>query len=91
MLKCAFSSFLKGLMKSIVVYLQAIGNQEFHNGPATLIKFMKQADFSIVCSNMNVSQEPIWPDPPIYTPSTIINKGGKKIGVIGYTTPDIIW
>lgn len=69
----------------------AIGNHEFDNGPENLVEFMKQADFPIVCTNMNVSQEPVWPDPPIYTSSTILERGGKKIGVIGYTTPDISW
>ena len=40
---------------------------------------------------MNVSAEPVWPNPPIYVPSTVLERHGKKIGIIGYTTPDITW
>lgn len=52
---------------------------------------MQQAAFPIVCTNMDVSAEPVWPKPPIYVPSTVLKRAGKKIGIIGYTTPDITW
>jgi len=52
---------------------------------------MKQTAFPVVCTNMDVSKEPVWPNPPIYVPSTILDVNGAKIGIIGYTTPDITW
>ena len=52
---------------------------------------MQQTAFPIVCTNMDVSAEPVWPNPPIYVPSTVLERHGKKIGIIGYTTPDITW
>ena len=70
---------------------QAIGNHEFDNGPSNLVRFLNQANFSAVCSNMDVSGETNWPNPPIYVPSMILERGGKKIGIIGYTTPDTAW
>jgi len=46
---------------------------------------MKQTAFPVVCTNMDVSKEPVWPNPPI------LDVNGAKIGIIGYTTPDITW
>eukprot|EP00111_Clytia_hemisphaerica_P018109 TCONS_00053585-protein len=69
----------------------ALGNHEFDNGPSNLVTFLQQANFSAVCSNMDVAKETKWPDPPIYVPSKILERGGKKIGIIGYTTPDTAW
>ncbi|XP_066922583.1 snake venom 5'-nucleotidase-like isoform X2 [Clytia hemisphaerica] len=69
----------------------ALGNHEFDNGPSNLVTFLQQANFSAVCSNMDVAKETKWPDPPIYVPSKFLERGGKKIGIIGYTTPDTAW
>ena len=90
--KCCLFSYPKfELNHWFFNFSQAIGNHEFDNGPAGLVDFVKQAAFSMVCSNMNVSAEPVWPNPPIYVPSIVLERAGKKIGIIGYTTPDNTW
>ena len=72
-------------------FIQTLGNHEFDNGIKGLIPFIQQARFKIVSSNMDVSAEPLWPNPPLFTKSTILQRNNIKIGVIGYITPDTAW
>ncbi|XP_067049107.1 5'-nucleotidase-like isoform X2 [Acropora muricata] len=67
------------------------GNHEFDDGVENLVSFLRSVNFTIVASNLNVSQEPKWPlSPPLFVKSKVFEVGGEKIGIVGYvlkTTP----
>ena len=67
-----------------------VGNHEFDDGPEVLRGFIEQVDFPVLMSNADVSGEALLAD--VLMPSTVIERGGEKIGLIGLTpedTPDL--
>ncbi len=67
-----------------------VGNHEFDDGPEVLRGFMDSVDFPVLMSNADVSGEPALAD--VLQKSTVIERGGEKIGLIGLTpedTPDL--
>ncbi|XP_023313034.1 apyrase-like [Anoplophora glabripennis] len=58
-----------------------LGNHEFDDNIEGLNSFMKTLKSPIVVSNMNDSLEPTIQG--LYNKSTVIERGGKKIGIIG--------
>jgi 5'-nucleotidase len=63
-----------------------VGNHEFDDGPEVLAGFMDAVDFPVLMSNADVSAEPALAGKLM--PSTIIERGGEKIGMIGLTPQD---
>ena len=63
-----------------------VGNHEFDDGPEVLRGFMDAVGFPVLMSNADVSQEPQLAD--ALKKSTVIEKGGEKIGLIGLTPED---
>jgi len=68
------------LMNKMGYDVVALGNHEFDNGSKALAKRLKQADFKIVCANYQFKNKQL---AKLVKPYTIINSGGKKIGVFG--------
>ena len=70
---------------------QTFGNHEFDDGVENLVSFLRNLNFTVVTSNLNVSQEPKWPlSPPLFVKAKVFEVGGEKIGIVGYvlkTTP----
>jgi 2',3'-cyclic-nucleotide 2'-phosphodiesterase (5'-nucleotidase family) len=66
--------------------LQSLGNHEFDLGVSGLVPFMENVTFPIVCSNLDVSNEPRLQGK--FSRSTTITVGGRKIGIVGYLTPE---
>ena len=64
----------------------ALGNHEFDKGPKTLAGFAAQADFAILSANIDASREPLLRDR--IKPYVIKEIAGRKVGIIGLTTPD---
>ncbi|MEP5151645.1 5'-nucleotidase C-terminal domain-containing protein, partial [Planktotalea sp.] len=60
-----------------------VGNHEFDDGPEVLRGFMDGVDFPVLMSNADVSREPLLADK--LAKSTVIERGGEKIGLIGLT------
>ena len=60
-----------------------VGNHEFDDGPEVLKSFIGAIEFPILMSNADVSGEPLLADDILK--STVIEKGGEKIGLIGLT------
>lgn len=60
-----------------------VGNHEFDDGPEVLRGFMDTVDFPILMSNADVSGEELLAD--VLKKSTVIERGGEKIGLIGLT------
>ena len=63
-----------------------VGNHEFDDGPEVLASFMESVNFPILMSNADVSNEPLLAD--TLAKSTVIERGGEKIGMIGLTPED---
>ncbi len=68
------------------IQAMALGNHEFDKGPEPLGKFLDQVDFPVLAANIDVSTDPHLKGK--VRPSTILNAGGKKIGIVGALTPD---
>ncbi len=67
-----------------------VGNHEFDDGPEVLAGFMDAVNFPVLMSNADVSGEPALAGKLMK--STVIERGGEKIGMIGLTpqdTPDL--
>jgi 5'-nucleotidase len=67
-----------------------VGNHEFDDGPEVLAGFMDAVNFPVLMSNADVSGEPALAGK--LAKSTVIERGGEKIGLIGLTpqdTPDL--
>ena len=63
-----------------------VGNHEFDDGPEVLRGFMDAVEFPVLMSNADVSQEPSLAG--VLKKSTIIERAGEKIGLIGATPED---
>ncbi|XP_072934339.1 apyrase-like [Epargyreus clarus] len=62
----------------------AIGNHDFDDGPEGLAPYLKSLNAPAIAANMDSSDEPSLEG--LYTPYIIIEKMGRKIGIIGVTT-----
>ncbi len=71
------------LMNELGYDVTAIGNHEFDNGIAELARRLRNADFQVVCANYDFSATEL---KDIIKPYVIVEKAGKKIGIIGLIT-----
>lgn len=60
---------------------QTLGNHEFDHGVEGVVPFLKTINTSMLVANMDVSQEPTMEG--LFEKSKIIERGGRKIGLIG--------
>ena len=86
-----FYSYYKGklaaeMMNRLGYDAMTVGNHEFDDGPEVLRGLMDALDFPILMSNADVSKEELLAD--VLQKSTIIEKDGEKIGLIGLTPED---
>lgn len=63
-----------------------VGNHEFDDGPEVLAGFMDAVKFPVLMSNADVSNEPALAGKLMK--STVIERGGEKLGLIGLTPQD---
>lgn len=81
------SNFSKGAdmakaMNAVGYDAMTVGNHEFDFGFDTAMNYKKLLNFPILSSNVYKNGK------SVYAPSAIIEKNGKKYGVIGVTTPE---
>ncbi|MEH6519799.1 bifunctional metallophosphatase/5'-nucleotidase [Sulfitobacter sp.] len=86
-----FYSYYKGKMAAEMMNKlgydgMTVGNHEFDDGPEVLAGFMDAINFPILMSNADVSAEPLLAGK--LAKSTVIERGGEKIGMIGLTPQD---
>ena len=74
------------MMNQMGYNAMTVGNHEFDDGPEVLRGFMDAVEFPVLMSNADVSGEPLLADK--LAKSTVIEKGGEKIGLIGLTPED---
>ncbi|MEQ9695147.1 bifunctional metallophosphatase/5'-nucleotidase [Shimia sp. SDUM112013] len=63
-----------------------VGNHEFDDGPEVLRGFMDAVNFPVLMSNADLTREELLAD--VLQKSTVIERGGEKIGLIGLTPED---
>ena len=63
-----------------------VGNHEFDDGPEVLRGFMDAVDFPVLMSNADISREELLAG--TLMKSTVIERGGEQIGLIGLTPED---
>ncbi len=83
-----FYTYYKGtvaaeIMNNLQYDGMTVGNHEFDDGPAVLRGFMDKVAFPVLMSNADVSKEPALANKLMK--STVIEKAGQKIGLIGLT------
>ncbi len=86
-----FYTYYKGkaaaeMMNTLQYDGMTVGNHEFDDGPEVLRGFMDAVKFPVLMSNADVSKEPLLAD--VLKKSTVIERGGEKIGLIGLTPED---
>ena len=86
-----FYTYYKGklaaeMMNKLGYDAMTVGNHEFDDGPEVLRGFMDAVTFPVLMSNADFSGEPLLADKLLK--STIIERGGEKIGLIGLTPHD---
>lgn len=86
-----FYTYYKGkmaaeFMNKLGYDAMTVGNHEFDDGPEVLRGFMDAVGFPVLMSNADVSREPALADK--LAKSTVIERGGEKLGLIGLTPQD---
>ncbi|MBW4710379.1 5'-nucleotidase/apyrase family protein [Roseobacter sp. YSTF-M11] len=86
-----FYTYYKGalaaeMMNKLGYDAMTVGNHEFDDGPEVLRGFMDAVNFPVLMSNADVSAEPLLAD--TLAKSTVIERGGEKLGLIGLTPED---
>ncbi|GIY17670.1 protein 5NUC [Includes: UDP-sugar hydrolase [Caerostris extrusa] len=74
------------LVNTLGIDAMSLGNHEFDDGLIGLLPFLQNLKSKVLVCNINASKIPEL----LYyiQPSTILEIGGEKIGVIGYITPE---
>ena len=68
---------------------QAFGNHEFDNGVEGLMKpFMEKIECPVLSANIKTDQTLAHTFGNSYSPYKILNVGGEKVGVVGYTSQE---
>lgn len=86
-----FYTYYKGkvaaeMMNKMGYDAMTVGNHEFDDGPEVLRGFMDAVEFPILMSNADVSGEEVLATKLLK--STVIERGGEKLGLIGLTPED---
>jgi 5'-nucleotidase len=86
-----FYTYYKGkvaaeMMNKMAYDAMTVGNHEFDDGPEVLRGFMDSVNFPVLMSNADVSAEPLLAG--TLAKSTVIERGGEKLGLIGLTPED---
>jgi len=86
-----FYTYYKGalaaeMMNKLGYDAMTVGNHEFDDGPEVLRGFMDTVNFPVLMSNADVSGEPLLAGK--LAKSTVIERGGERLGLIGLTPQD---
>jgi 5'-nucleotidase len=86
-----FYTYYKGklaaeMMNRLGYDAMTVGNHEFDDGPVVLRGFMDAVKFPVLMSNADVAAEPALAG--VLQKSTVIERGGERIGLIGLTPED---
>lgn len=71
-----------------IIRLQSLGNHEFDDGIDGLTPFVERANFPVLAANIDTTSEPRIDGRVL--PSITIEVEGRRIGIIGYVTPETL-
>ena len=72
-------------LNGVSVIFQALGYQDFTDGPDVLLSYLENTTYPTVCANCDLSKMPELSKQ--IKPFHIEEIGGKKIGIMGYLSP----
>ncbi|XP_065212232.1 protein 5NUC-like [Planococcus citri] len=75
------------LIDKLGLDVMSLGNHEFDDGIDNLVEYLKHVTTPVVTCNLNITSEKRL-DLPNLRPSEVLTVEGRKIGVIGYLTPE---
>jgi 5'-nucleotidase/UDP-sugar diphosphatase len=75
------------ILNALGYQAQTIGNHEFDRGDLALVEYAKRAKFPLLGCNLDMTAYPSLR--PWIKPSTVINVGGQKVGIVGVITDDL--
>lgn len=75
------------LIQPLGIDVMCLGNHEFDDGVQGLVPYLRNISVPVVAANVNVTFEPDL-NLPILTASKVLQVANKKIGIVGYLTPD---
>ncbi|XP_065222021.1 protein 5NUC-like [Planococcus citri] len=82
---------VRELIDKLEMDVMTLGNHEFDDGIEDLVKYLENLQTPVVCTNIDLNEEPRLNLPEKLTKSKILTVGEgeekKQIGVIGYLTP----
>lgn len=67
--------------------MKTIGNHEFEDGVDNLEEYLKRLNHPVLVANMDASSQPNIQG--LFNRSTVIERNGKKIGIIGVIYSDV--
>ena len=73
-------------MNAIGYDVMAVGNHEFDDGPAGLLKLLEGAAFPVISGNVDVSSEPVLAGK--LSNHVVLDVGGERVGIISVLASD---
>ncbi|XP_054266857.1 protein 5NUC-like [Macrosteles quadrilineatus] len=73
------------MMNTLDIDVMTLGNHEFDDGIQPLASYIDKVNIPVVCSNLDLSQEPKLQTPKI-TSSITLTVNGTKVGIVGCLT-----
>lgn len=67
---------------------QSLGNHEFDDGVKDVESFLRSITIPTVASNLDLTDEPTLASEPNLMKSKVLTLNGRRIGIIGYLTPE---
>ncbi|KAE9545071.1 hypothetical protein AGLY_000614 [Aphis glycines] len=88
-----YYSFLKWraverMVRTLGIDVMSLGNHEFDDGVEDIAHFIRNINVPVVASNLDLTYEPSLVNEPNLMKSKVLVVNGRKIGIIGYLTPE---
>ncbi|XP_022172961.1 protein 5NUC-like [Myzus persicae] len=89
----AYYTFLKWravqrMVRTLGIDVMSLGNHEFDDGVKDVELFLRNITIPVVASNLDLTYEPALASEPNLMKSKVLTVNGRKIGIIGYLTPE---
>ncbi|XP_026815926.1 protein 5NUC-like [Rhopalosiphum maidis] len=76
------------MVGALGIDVMCLGNHEFDDGVEDVESFIQNITIPVVVSNLDLTNEPSLASQPNLMKSKVLTVNGRKIGIIGYLTPE---
>ncbi|XP_027848967.2 protein 5NUC-like [Aphis gossypii] len=76
------------MIGTLGIDVMCLGNHEFDDGVEDVASYIRNITIPVVASNVDLTDEPSLASQPNLMKSKVLTVNGRKIGVIGYLTPE---